>query len=249
MIRIIATREATALFRSPLAWSLLAMAQFVLAFQFLAQIETYLHFADKLRAMPEAPGVTEMVVTPSFIVSAMLMLFLIPVVTMSSLSGERRSGTLALLYSSPITSWQIVAGKFIGIGALLAVVWVMVALMPLTLMWGATLDVGVYLSGLLALFVLMAASAAIGLMFSAMFTQPAVAAIMTFGVLSGLWLIDWATRLGQDASLFNYLSSLNHFQRIARGLLDSADLAYFMIIIATSLYLTTWRLNGDRKPL
>jgi ABC-2 type transport system permease protein len=249
MIRIIATREAAALFRSPLAWSLLAMAQFVLAFQFLAQIETYLHFADKLRAMPEAPGVTEMVVTPSFIVSAMLMLFLIPVVTMSSLSGERRSGTLALLYSSPITSWQIVAGKFIGIGALLAVVWVMVALMPLTLMWGATLDVGVYLSGLLALFVLMAASAAIGLMFSAMFTQPAVAAIMTFSVLSGLWLIDWATRLGQDASLFNYLSSLNHFQRIARGLLDSADLAYFMIIIATSLYLTTWRLNGDRKPL
>ena len=249
MIKIIAAREATSLFRTPLAWALLAMAQFVLAFQFLAQIETYMHFADKLRAMPEPPGVTEVVVTPSLGVAAMLMLFFIPVITMSSLSGERRDGTLMLLYSSPITSWQIVAGKYTGILALLAVLWVIIALMPLTLMWGAALDVGVYLAGLLALFVLMAAYAAVGLMFSAMFTQPAVAAIMSFGVLSGLWLIDWATRLGQDASFFAYLSSLNHFQRIARGLLNTSDLAYFAIIIALSLYLTAWRLDGDRKPL
>jgi ABC-2 type transport system permease protein len=249
MIRVIATRETIALFRTPLAWSLLAMAQFVLAYQFLAQIETYLHFADKLRAIPEAPGVTEVVVTPTIGVSALLMLFFIPVITMASLSGERRNGTLALLYSSPVTSFQIVAGKFIGIGALLAILWVIIALMPLTLMWGATLDVGLYLSGLLALFVLMSAYTAVGLMFSAIFAQPSVAAIMTFGLLSGLWLIDWATRLGQDAGLFSYLSSLNHFQRIAQGLLDTSDLAYFIIIIALALYVTTWRLDGDRKPL
>ena len=249
MIRVIATRETIALFRTPLAWSLLAMAQFVLAYQFLAQIETYLHFADKLRAIPEAPSVTEVVVTPTIGVSALLMLFFIPVITMASLSGERRNGTLALLYSSPVTSFQIVAGKFIGIGALLAILWVIIALMPLTLMWGATLDVGLYLSGLLALFVLMSAYTAVGLMFSAIFAQPSVAAIMTFGLLSGLWLIDWATRLGQDAGLFSYLSSLNHFQRIAQGLLDTSDLAYFIIIIVLALYVTTWRLDGDRKPL
>jgi ABC-2 type transport system permease protein len=87
MIRVIATRETIALFRTPLAWSLLAMAQFVLAYQFLAQIETYLHFAGKLRAIPEAPGVTEVVVTPTIGVSALLMLFFIPVITMASLSG------------------------------------------------------------------------------------------------------------------------------------------------------------------
>ena len=249
MIRVIATRETIALFRTPLAWSLLAMAQLVLAYQFLAQIETYLHFADKLRAIPEAPGVTEVVVTPTIGVSALLMLFFIPVITMASLSGERRNGTLALLYSSPVTSFQIVAGKFIGIGTLLAILWVIIALMPLTLMWGATLDVGLYLSGLLALFVLMSAYTAVGLMFSAIFAQPSVAAIMTFGLLSGLWLIDWATRLGQDASLFSYLSSLNHFQRIAQGLLDTSDLAYFIIIIVLALYVTPWRLDGDRTPL
>lgn len=249
MIRVIAGHEARSLFRTPLAWSLLCVVQFVLAYQFLAQIEIYVQLEDKLRAMAQAPGVTEVIVSPILGVSAMLMLFLIPVITMSSLSGERRGGTIALLYSSPITSWQIVVGKYLGIWALLAVIWVIVALMPLTLLWGAALDLGIYLAGLLALFVLMAAYAGVGLMFSSMFAQPTVAAVMTFGSLLGLWGIDWAARLGNDGGLFAYLSSLNHFQRMARGLLDTADLAYFAIITAVSLYVTAWRLDGDHKPL
>jgi ABC-2 type transport system permease protein len=112
MIGVIAKREATALFRTPLAWSLLAMVQFVLAYQFLAQIETYLKFEDKLRTMPEAPGVTEVVVTPILGIAAMLLLFFVPILTMASISGERRNGTLPLLLSSPVTSRQIVLGKF-----------------------------------------------------------------------------------------------------------------------------------------
>ncbi len=249
MIRVIAKHEATSVYRTPLAWSLLCVVQVVVAYQFLAQIEIYLQFEDRLRAMPETPGVTEVIVSYILGVSALVMLFLIPVITMSALSGERRNGTLALLYSSPVTSWQIVWGKFLGIWALLAAIWVIIALMPLTLMWGTTLDLGLYLSGLLALFVLMAAYTAIGLMFSAMFTQATVAAMMSFGVLVGLWQIDWAARLGHDGGLFTYLSSLHHFQRMARGLLDSADLGYFAIITATALYMTAWRLDGDRKPL
>jgi ABC-2 type transport system permease protein len=249
MIWIIAKREASSLFRTPLAWALLSVVQFILAYQFLAQIERYLQFEDKLRAMPEAPGVTEVIVSPTFGISAFLMLFLTPALTMSSLSGERRSGTLALLYSSPLTSIQIVAGKFLGLWALLTVIWVIVGLMPLTLLWGTRLDLGIYFSGLLAIAALMAAYAGIGLMFSAIFTQPAVAAVVTFGTLVGLWLIDWATRLGQDAGLFAYVSSLNHFQRMVSGLLDSSDISYFAILTAASLYLAAWRLDGDRKPL
>jgi len=249
MIWTIARREATALFRTPLAWSILGMGQFVLAYQFLSQIEIYLHFEDQLRTMPEAPGVTEVIVAPTIGISAILMLFIIPVVTMSSLSGERRAGTLALLYSSPITPGQIVLGKFLGIGSLLTALWLIIALMPLTLLWGAPLDLGMYVSSLAALALLIAAYAAVGLMFSAMFSQSAVAAIATFGVLCGLWFIDWATRLGQDGGVFAYISSLNHFQHLARGLVSSSDIIYFVLLTGTALYLATWRLDGDRKPL
>jgi ABC-2 type transport system permease protein len=221
----------------------------MLAYQFLAQIETYLAVAERLRAMPEPPGVSEVVVTPTFGVAALLLMFLVPVLTMGSLSGERRAGTLALLYSSPVTSLQIVLGKYVGVWSLLVVIWIATALMPLTLLWGAPLDLGVYACGLLALLLLMAAYSAIGLMFSAMFAQPALAAVMSFAVIAGLWLVDWAARLGQSSELFAYVSSLNHFRRLASGLIDSTDVAYFLIITAAALGTAVWRLDGDRKPL
>jgi ABC-type transport system involved in multi-copper enzyme maturation permease subunit len=147
MIGVIAKREAIALFRTPLAWALLAMTQFVLAYQFLAQIEIYLQFEDKLRSMPDAPGITEVVVTPTIGTAAMLMLFVIPVLTMSSICGERRNGTLALLYSSPVRCADIIVGKFFGVCFLLSLVWAIVALMPLSLMWGAPLDLRTYACG------------------------------------------------------------------------------------------------------
>lgn len=246
---VIARREATSLFRSPLAWLLLCVAQFVLAYQFLAQIEIYMTFADKLRAMPEPPGVSEVIVTPMLGIAAMLLMFLIPVITMGSVGGERRSGTLALLYSSPVTSGQIILGKFFGLWALLGLIWLMVALMPLTLMWGAPIDLGVYSAGLGALLLLMMAYSAVGIFFSCTFAQPSLAAIASFGLLAGLWLIDWASRLGQHSDVFAHLSSLNHYQRLASGLVDTRDVAYFFLITLVALYASAWRLDGDRKPL
>ena len=249
MIRVIARREAVSLFRTPLAWALLCVTQIVLAYRFLAQIELYTTFAEKLRAMPEPPGVSEIIVIPLLGTAALMLMFIVPVVTMATISGERRNGSLALLYSSPVALWQIVLGKFLGALGLLAVVWVIIALMPLTLMWGAPLDLGMMAAGLLALALLMSAYTAVGLMFSAMFVQPALAAIASFGLLAALWSIDWASGLGREAGVLAHLSSLNHFQRLAGGLLDSTAVGYFLIITATALGVAAWRLDSDRRAL
>ncbi len=91
--------------------------------------------------------------------------------------------------------------------------------------------------------------AAIGLMFSALFTQPALAAIASFGVLAAMWSIDWASRLGHDAGVLADLSSLNHFQRLASGLLDTVAIGYFVLITVTALCITGWSLDGDRRAL
>lgn len=249
MIGIIARRELTSLFRSPLAWALLCVTQIVLAYRFLAQIELHLEFAEKLRAMPEPPGVSEIIVVPLLGAAALLLMFIVPVVTMSAISGERRAGSLALLYSSPVSTWQIVVGKFVGCCGLLGVIWVIIALMPLTLLWGAPLDLAMTAAGLFALALLMTMYAAVGLMFSALFRQPALAAIASFGVLAAMWSIDWASRLGMDAGALADLSSLNHFQRLASGLLDTVAAGYFILITATALCITAWSLDGDRRAL
>jgi ABC-2 type transport system permease protein len=247
MIGVVLKREMLALFRSPVAWWVLAAVQFLVAYQFLAQIDIFLQYLPRIRNLPEPPGVTQLVVIPTYNITGFLMLFLIPVLTMQTFSGERRAGTLRLWYSAPITLHALVIGKFLGIMSLLGLIWGLNALMPLTLLWGTTLDLGTYAGGLLGLLLLMAAGSAIGLWFSAMTAQPAVAAIATFATLLSLWLIDWASQLENSPGLLAQLSMLAHFQRLSRGLIDSFDVAYFLLITVVALGLAVWALAGERR--
>ena len=249
MISAVCGRELRALFRSPLAWVLLCFVQFIVSYQFLTQVEIYQRLVGQLRQAQDAPGITEIIFTPVVHVAALLMLFVVPIVAMHALSGERRQGTLPLLYSAPLTSWQIVAGKFLGIGALLALLWLLIALLPLCLRWDGALDFGIYGAGLMALALLMAMYLAVGLMCSAFFTHATLAALSAFGILVTLWLSDWGGRFAQDSGVFSQLSSDKQFSQLADGLLDSYAIAYFVILTGFALYAAKWRLDGDRKPL
>ena len=92
---------------------------------------------------------------------------------------------------------------------------------------------------------LVASFSALGLYFSSLTAQPVVAAIITFIALFGLLIVD-RFLTGDDASVVNYLSLMHHFQPFARGLIDTADIAYFLLFIVTFLTLTVRRLDADR---
>lgn len=247
LLGVVVRREIQALFRSPLAWWVLGAVQFLIAYQFLAQIDVFLEYLPRIRRLDEPPGVTQLVVVPTFNLTSFLLLFLIPVLTMQTFAGERRAGTLRLWYSAPIGLPTLVIGKFLGVMSLLAVVWALNALMPLTLLWGTELDLGTCASGLAGLALLMAAGSALGVWYSALTAQPPVAAIATFGTLLGLWMIDWASQLDRATGLLAQLSLLAHFQRLTRGLVDTFDIAYFVVITAGALALAVWALDGERR--
>lgn len=249
MINVVLRRELQSLFRAPFAWAVLAVTQLVIAYQFLAQIEVFLEVQPRLAHVALPPGVTQLVVQPLLVTVAMLLLFIVPTMTMQALAGERRAGTLALWYSSPVTLRTLVLGKYAGVLSLLAVLWVTVALMPFTLAWGTALDLGCLAAGLLGLALLMMTATAIGLFFSALTSQPALAALGGFGCLMFLWMCDWSGRLEGEPTVFTHLSMMNHFQNFVRGYVDSADLAYFLILTVGALVLTVWRLDGDRRAL
>jgi ABC-2 type transport system permease protein len=246
VIRVVVKREVQALFRTPFAWWVLTAVQGLTAYQFLAQIELFGQLLPRLRSLAQPPGVSQMVVMPTISIAALALLFLIPVLTMHSFSGERRAGTLRLWYSAPIRLSALVIGKFVGVMCLLGVIWSLLALMLLTLAWGTTLDFGTYAGGLLALGLLMAASSALGLMFSALASQPTVAAIATFVMLLGLWLVDWGSLTGEPGMLAK-LSMQSHFLSLSRGLVDSFSVIYFGVITLAALGLTWWRLHGERR--
>lgn len=249
MILSIAARELKALFLSPLAWSILAVVQFILAYLFLAQIDTYMQFAPQLAGREDAPGVTDVIVAPLFGNAAVILLLVAPLITMRVLSEEKRSRTLSLLMSAPVSMTEIVLGKYLGVLGFFLVLLGLLALMPLSLMGGTTLDYGKLAGGLLGLALLIGAFAAAGLYMSSLTEQPTIAAVSSFGLLLLLWIINWAGSSGEQVSgVFSYLSLVGHYDALLKGLFNSTDVIYYLLFILTFLVLTVQRLDANRLP-
>ncbi|HEY0635179.1 MAG TPA: ABC transporter permease subunit [Gammaproteobacteria bacterium] len=248
MIGHIAARELRSLFLSPLAWSILAVVLFILAFLFLSQLDLYMSYQAQLAMMESAPGVTESVVAPLFSSATIILLLVVPLITMRLISEERRNRTLPLLFSAPISMTEIVLGKYLGILGFLGIMLGLIVLMPLSLLLAGHLDFGLLFSGLLGLTLMLAAFAAAGLFMSTLTSHPTVAAVASFGLLLLLWIIDWASGLGGEGSgaVFGYLSLQKHYQALLSGLFDSSDVVYYLLFIATFLVLSIRRLDADR---
>ena len=247
MIFTIAARELRSLFLSPLAWAILAVVQFILAYLFLAQIDGYLALQPRLAAIEGAPGVSDIIVAPLLADAGIILLLITPLMTMRVLSEERRNRTLTLLFSAPVSMTEIIIGKYLGILAFFLILLGLLALMPLSLLLGTNLDLGKLAAGLLGLSLLLAAFSAIGLFMSSLTEQPTVAAISTFGLLLLLWIIDWAGNSGNETSgLFAYLSMLRHYETLLNGLFNSTDVAYYLLLTVMFLGLSIRRMDADR---
>lgn len=244
MIISIALRELRSMFLSPLAWTVLAVIQLVLAWSFFTQIDFFFNIQSQLATLPNAPGVTDLVVMPTFEVASIILLMVTPLLTMRLISEERRNGSIALLLSSPISMTEIVLGKFTGIVLFMLIFIMMISLMPLSLLMGTELDLGKLAAGVFALMLLLSAFSAAGLYLSSLTSNPVVAAISTFGLLLLLWIINSNT--GDASNTLDQLSLLGHFAPMLRGLIDTADIAYFILFIATFLLLTIRQLDSQR---
>lgn len=247
MIFTIAQRELKTLFLSPLAWSILAVLQFLLAFLFLTQVETFNTFQANLAGIDNGPGLTDFVVIPLFGNAAIILLLVTPLLTMRLICEERRNKTLSLLLSAPISAREIILGKYFGILGLLLFIVVLICIMPLSLLSGGELDFGKLFCSILALSLMVASFASLGLYMSCIASHPTVAAITSFGLLMLLWILDWTAGLkGQSSAIFEYLSIMRHFQNIQSGLLNSTDVLYFLLFSAIFTILSIRRLEYDR---
>ena len=249
MLLTLAQRELRTLFVSPMAWSILAITQLILAFIFLALLEGYIVSQPQLMMLENVPGVTERIVAPLYGSAAWLYMMVIPLLTMRIISEERRNHSLTLLLSAPVSMTEIITGKFLGIMLFLVLMITLLSLMPLSLLLAGHLDFGHFFSIVLALILLMASFVAVGLYLSTLTSQPTVAAIGTYGALLFLWIIDIGSNSIDNieaSGLLTYLSMLRHFDALARGLFSSSDVVYFILFITVFLVLSIRRLDADR---
>ena len=247
MIFTIAWREFRSLFLSPLAWAMLAVLQLILGILFFyILIVVYGPNQDKYALVEGWPGAT-LIILPNYLTLAgFLLLLMVPLMTMRLVAEERRSKTITLLFSAPVSMTEIVLGKYLGVMMFLLLVLALVALMPLSLLVGGRIDLGVVFAGLFGLMLTVASFAAVGLFISTLTQHPAVAAIATFGALLCFWLLDVSA---QGTGLIAYLSLFNHYQPFLQGVFDTTDAAYHLLLIVTLLVLSVRRLDADRMGI
>jgi ABC-2 type transport system permease protein len=231
------------MFSSPLAWLMLAVIQVLLAYSFLRLLQTFSDNQGKLQALPSAPGLTRLVAMPLFEVTAFVLMLVVPLITMRLVADERRTGTMPLLLSAPVATTSIILGKYLGALIFVLCVIAMSAAMPLSLMVEANLDLGLLAAGVLALTLIGTTFTAVGLYMSTWTSQATIAAMTTFGLLLFLWLLDWG---GEKATLLTQLSLLTHFRALLRGVIDSRDVAYFVLMSVTFFVLAVRRLDSER---
>ncbi len=242
-ILLIAGNELRRLFKSPLAWIILAVVQFLIAMFFYLLIQQYAQPANA------GQGITAVVVSGMYQIAGVIMLLVSPLLTMRLLTEERRSGTIKLLFSSPLSITELILGKYLGITAFYGLMLVMISLMPAALLFGTPLDLGQITAALIGLILLMSSFAAIGLFISSLTSQPGIAAISTFGVLFILWIINAAGTNSSEgtAAVFAYLSLLTHYNNLLNGVFNSADVVFYCLVSLLFIVLSIWRLDAERS--
>ena len=245
MIFNVARKELKSVFASPMGWIILALLTFAFGTQYLNGVNNYFEVMSGAIRPAERTGVTSFVGQSVYGMASFIMLFAVPLLSMRLIAEERRSQTLPFLFSAPLSLTEIVVGKFVGLVAFLSILIVYIALMLFTLNIWSDIDFGYIVANSIGLWLMVASFSALGLYFSSLTQQPVVAAILSFIALFGLMMLD---RLfsGDPSNMSANLSLMHHFQSFSRGLIDAADIAYFVLFTGFFLTLTIRRLDADR---
>ncbi len=245
MIINVARKELKSVFASPMGWVILSLLMFAFGTYYLNGVNDYFAVMSGAMRPAERTGVTQFVAQTVYGLASFIMLFAVPLLSMRLISEERRSQTLPFLFSAPISLTEIVLGKFLGLVAFLSILIVFIALMLSTLNIWSDIDFGFIIANSIGLWLLVASFSALGLYFSSLTQQPVVAAILTFVALFALMILD-RFFAGDPSNTLASLSLMRHFQSFSSGLIDSGDIAYFVLFITTFLTLTVRRLDADR---
>ncbi|MGH9337783.1 MAG: ABC transporter permease, partial [Vicinamibacteria bacterium] len=176
-----------------------------------------------------------------------VLLFLLPMLTMRSFSEEIRTGTIELLLTSPLTDFQIVAGKFLGALALYGCMLALTLLHMGVLFFFGDPEWKPLLAGYLGMLLLGGAFISFGLVFSSLTRNQIIAGFLSFATFLFLWLIEYAESwAGAAAGFVTYVSVTKHLSEFAKGVVDTRDVVYYLSFIGLGLFLSKQSLQSLR---
>ena len=169
-----------------------------------------------------------------------IFLFVVPAITMRLLSEEKKTGTIELLTTKPLHDVEIVLGKFLAAWALVGIALLLTLIYYITIAILGSIDNGPVVGGYLGLMLMAGVYVAIGLFASSLTENQVVAFIIGFLLVFALFMLDKILLYvpGSVTSIVEFLGIDYHFSNIARGVVDSRDIIYFLSLLGFTLYLT-----------
>ena len=251
-ILAIANKELRSYFASPIAYIVIGLFALLYGWFFVAILNYFVRSSMQMGQFgmqgPQSMNVNQQLIRPLLQNVTILVLFLMPMITMRTYSEEKRSGTIELLLTSPLTDFEIIMGKFLGALALYAL------MLSVTLIHLAILFIygrpewKPILTAYLGLLLLGGCFLAVGLFISSLTKNQIVAGMLTFAVFLFLWVITWIGSFSGPTvdKLTNYLSIIDHFDDFGKGVIDTTHLIYYVSFISFGLFLTAKSVDSER---
>ena len=249
-IMAIADKETRSYFASPIAYILIGLFALLFGWFFYVYLMAFSQQSQQMMQMGGGGGanINQMMIRGLFQNTAVIILFVMPMITMRTYSEEKRSGTIELLLTAPLTDFQIIMGKFLGAMGLYT------AMLAITLIHiGVLFAIGnpeplPILTSYLGMLLMGGCFIAVGLLISSMTKNQIIAGMVTFVVFLMLWVIDWiATFMGPTGqAILSYLSFTSHLSDFMRGVIDTKHVVYYLSFIAFGLFLTARSVDTER---
>jgi ABC-2 type transport system permease protein len=247
-IWIIARRDLSAQFNSPVAYVVIGGTMLLLGVLFF--LIPHVGGGFLMGSFWELDRAS---VDPLFVYLPLLMsLFVVPAVTMRSLAAEKGVGTLELLITMPVRDREVILGKYVASCAVVLILLTATLLYPIALFFQpwhlGTLDWGPVWSGYLGCALFSCASVAVGLMISSLTESDVIAFFLTASALFGLYAIGWVVALapGLLGDVVGFVSFQTRYQSFPRGLIDTRAVVYF-VSVAILCLLVSFRSLESRK--
>jgi ABC-2 type transport system permease protein len=238
----ICRKELSSYFRSPIAYGLMAFFALITGYFFYVAVVFFVqrNLQSTMMGQSMPMNVDEWVVRNVLSNVSVIGLFVIPMITMRLFAEEKRTGTIELLMTSPISNMEIIMGKWLAALILYLCMLALPLISLLTLFAYGKPDWRPLAIGYLGLILQGGCLLAIGTFVSTCTKNQIVAGVAGFGICLLLWVMDWVSSFDSSPiyKVISYLSVTSHYESFSKGVLDSKDAIYYLSMIVLGLFLT-----------
>ncbi len=253
-IYLIFSKELKSYFTSPIAYVVITIFLIISGYFFYNILATFSLISFQAETNPiiarqyNLLNINESVVRPLFGNISMIMLLMMPLLTMRLFAEEKKQGTIELLLTYPVKDVEVLIGKFLACVAVFGVMLLSTVTYPVLLIILGEPEIGPIITGYLGLFLLGVAFISLGMFTSSLTENQIISATLAFGALLIFWLLSYSLLFTPPGlgRFISYISMTEHLESLAKGVLDTEDILYYVNFTLLFLFLTLRSIESRR---